>query len=371
MDGARSRSLDEVKISLRERLAAHKAPFHSVDRELAKEYIEKLTSLDGEHWGTVWGEAGRRMYEKAEALAAAGDRDGAMQAFLHAYGFYFVGRYPTPSHPKKAECYVRARESYLAAGRFFDPPVESVSLPFKGKGGEGDKVVIYVRRRAGTRQPVVIRWSGIDTWKEERHDINEAFVGRGFASITIDMPGTGESPVLASADGERMFVPVLDWIADQPELDAGKVVVIGMSFGGYWATKLAHLYSDRIAAAVNWGGPVHHNFQRDWVLKSQYSDTYLMDIAVARARIFGATTYDVFADRAAELSLLDQGLLDRPHSPMLLVNGKDDTQIPIEDTYLLLQYGDPKAVRLFPGGHMGYTPTTLPTVVDWVERTLS
>jgi hypothetical protein len=53
------------------------------------------------------------------------------------------------------------------------------------------------------------------------------------------------------------------------------------------------------------------------------------------------------------------GLLDNPHPPMLLVNGKDDKQVPIEDLFLLTQHGRPKSVRLFPGGHMGYTPQTL------------
>jgi esterase FrsA len=362
-----TRTVEQVKASLRARLADKKAPFYSVDPLLAAESIEKLTSLDGEHWGAVWSEAGQRADERARQLADKGDKAGAMQAFLHAYGLYHAGRYPVPNHPRKDECFARSRASYLAAGAYFDPPVEAVSLPFAGKPGEGTQVVIYVRRRPDVQQPVIIRWSGIDTWKEERHDINEVFIKRGFASITIDMPGTGEAPVLGSPDGERMYVPVLDWIDKQPNLDSKRVVLIGMSFGGYWATKLAHKYADRLAAVVSWGGPTHFNFQRDWVLKSQHADSYLMDITVARARSVGVTTYDEYVERVSQFSLLDQKLLDNPHPPMLLVNGKDDKQVPIEDIYLLLQRGGPKSVRLFPGGHMGYTPQTLPTIMKWIE----
>jgi len=32
-----------------------------------------------------------------------------------------------------------------------------------------------------------------------------------------------------------------------------------------------------------------------------------------------------------------------------------------------LEHGSPKTVRLFPGGHMGMTPETLPTIADWVR----
>ena len=53
---------------------------------------------------------------------------------------------------------------------------------------------------------------------------------------------------------------------------------------------------------------------------------------------------------------------------MLLVNGIDDAQTPIRDLYLLLEHGAPKEARVFPGGHMGQTPRTYPTIIDWIGR---
>ena len=70
------------------------------------------------------------------------------------------------------------------------------------------------------------------------------------------------------------------------------------------------------------------------------------------------------------LSLKDQGLLDKPCAPMLLVNGKDDLQVPIEDFFMLLECGSPKAMRLFPGGHMGESPDVFPTILRWLHREL-
>ena len=38
--------------------------------------------------------------------------------------------------------------------------------------------------------------------------------------------------------------------------------------------------------------------------------------------------------------------------------------------YLLLQHGSPKDARIFPGGHMGNTPDTRPTIVRWLCQQL-
>jgi fermentation-respiration switch protein FrsA (DUF1100 family) len=63
--------------------------------------------------------------------------------------------------------------------------------------------------------------------------------------------------------------------------------------------------------------------------------------------------------------------LDRSCIRLLIVNGKNDAHVPLEDYYLLLEHGSPKTVRLFPGGHMGMTPKTLPTIADWMSDQLN
>ena len=55
-------------------------------------------------------------------------------------------------------------------------------------------------------------------------------------------------------------------------------------------------------------------------------------------------------------------------APMLLVNGKEDKQVPVEDFYLLLEHGNPKTIRLFPGGHMGNIPFVFETVIPWLHK---
>jgi fermentation-respiration switch protein FrsA (DUF1100 family) len=68
--------------------------------------------------------------------------------------------------------------------------------------------------------------------------------------------------------------------------------------------------------------------------------------------------------------LKTQNLLERSCAPLLIVNGKEDKQVPLEDFYLLLEHGDPKTIRLFPGGHMGNIPLVFETVIPWLHKRL-
>jgi hypothetical protein len=70
----------------------------------------------------------------------------------------------------------------------------------------------------------------------------------------------------------------------------------------------------------------------------------------------GVTTLDEFLAIAPGFSLRDRGLLMQLSAPLLGVNGKHDDQAPVEDIYLLMEYGNPKEARIYPdGGHMGRT----------------
>ena len=118
------------------------------------------------------------------------------------------------------------------------------------------------------------------------------------------------------------------------------------------------------------GGGIHYFFQPEWQERSRHADSYLFDLIEARANLFGKKTFDELCQVMRALSLLDQGWLDKPCAPMLIVNGKEDKQVPLDDFYLLLEHGNPKAIRLFPGGHMGSIANIFKTVIDWLHQKL-
>lgn len=367
------RSLDEVKDWMHRTLERRVHPLGLTDPEATRAVIDGLTGLNGDSWAAAWMARGDLYRAEAEAAEARGDTDAAREAWYQAYGFYFLGRFPCPNHPAKEDSYRREIDAYHRFGARLSPAIEVIRLPFDGRAGEGDELVLYLRRPAGVeRPPVVLLWGGVDAWKEEMTILTADLVAAGFATLAMDNVGTGESPIKAGPDGERQFLPVLEWIETCGLFDAARLALVGRSFGGHWATKLAHLFPARFRAVVNWGGGVHFMFQPEWIKASRHPDSYLMELVETRSRMLGATTDAEYIDGFKRLSLLDQGLLDGPCAPLLLINGRNDTQCPIADIDLLCDHGSPKSVRLFPGrGHMGFGPGTVPAILDWLAERLA
>ena len=114
-----------------------------------------------------------------------------------------------------------------------------------------------------------MHWGEIDNWKEERHSFAESFLQEGWGCFIMDSPGSGECPVLASPDSHRVYSTALDYLSTRPEVKANRIAVVGRSFGGYWATKMAFVEHERLRAVVNWGGPIHYFFQPEWQKNSE------------------------------------------------------------------------------------------------------
>ncbi len=362
------RPLDEVRQIMLARARASRNPCDGVEYPGVERVLNSLTSLDRDAWAHAFSAAAEPHEEAARQAEASGDAQRAGEAWLRAYGYLRLARYPAANSPAKREAYARSKEAYLAAARSFEPPLERVVIPFRGRPGEGTEIIGYLRKPAGAEPlPLVLIWGGIDTFKEERR--HEMYLEAGWAALAIDMPGVGDAPLAGSEDAERMWDPVFDWVASRPDLDATRVGVHALSTGGYWATKLAHTHRDRLRAVVNHGGCVHYAFTPEWIEKAQHGE-YPFELAETLASAFGRATFEEWVGYAPRLSLLTQGILERPSAPLLCINGVDDSVFPIADHELLLRHGDPKTARFFEGGHMGHTPRTNPIILAWLKREL-
>jgi esterase FrsA len=332
--------------------------------------FQNLTSLDRDAWAVAYSAAAQPYAELAKAAEAKGDARAAKEHYFHAYALYRMARYPAANSDGKRAAYRQSQAMYLAAARYLPYAFERVEIPFKGRPGEGNKSIGYfVRPKDAGRLPLVIMWAGIDTFKEDRTEIWEPLINAKMSLLIIDMPGTGDAPLFGSEDAERLWDDVLDWCGTRPEIDPARIAIWGGSTGGYWAAKVAHTHRERLAAAVCHGGCAHYAFTPDWIEKAQHG-SYAFELAETLATAFGRKTFEDWVEFCPKLSLLKQGVLDKPSAPLLLVNGTQDTIFPIEDMYLLLEHGSPKTARFYPVGHMGYTPDTNPTIIRWLAEKL-
>ena len=376
--GSRERTLDEVKAEFMRR-AGKLNPFEDIKREDAETVMAALKSLDKDHWAEEWSKIGLAYEAKGDAAAKAGAGGKELaELYMHAFDACRVGRYPTPSSPGKLKAYKHSLRMFRKAAKHFDPPLEIIEIRFEGK-----KLVGYLQKPPGVaKPPVVMHWGGVDGWKEDRLKIAKTAMAAGLASLTIDMPGSGENPLLyGDPSAERTFLTWLDYLPARADVDGTRVAVWGGSFGAYWAARLAHTAADRIKGAVFHGGNVHYGFQPEWLVPAFTTGgaTYLFGAASlldARGRAMGVKTVEEFLAAVAPLSLKTMGLLDKKSAPLLGVNGKLDDQAPVDDIYLLMEHGSPKSARIYADGHhMGRTPgqpsdhiTT--TIVDWLKGQL-
>jgi esterase FrsA len=377
--GSRERTLDEVKAEFMRR-AGKLNPFEDIKREDAEQVMAALKSLDKDHWAEEWSKIGLGYEAKGDAAAKAGANGKELaEIYMHAFDACRVGRYPSPTSPGKLQAFQHSLRMFRKAAKYFDPPLEIIEVPFEGK-----KLVGYLQKPPGVTKPaVVMHWGGVDGWKEDRLKIAKTAMDAGLASLTIDMPGSGENPVLyGDPAAERTFFTWLDYLPTRNDVDGKRVAVWGGSFGAYWAARLAHTAADRIKGAVFHGGNVHYGFQPEWLVPAFTTGgaTYLFGAASlldARGRAMGVKTVEEFLAAVAPLSLKTMGLLDKKSAPLLGVNGKLDDQAPIADVYLLMEHGSPKSARVYPEGHhMGRTPGQHPdeiayTIVGWLKERLS
>ena len=209
--GSRERTLDEVKAEFMRR-AGKLNPFEDIKREDAETVMAALKNLDKDHWAEEWSKIGLGYEAKGDAAAKAGASGKELaEIYMHAFDACRVGRYPSPTSPGKLAAYQHSLRMFRKAAKHFDPPLEIIEMPFEGK-----KLVGYLQKPPGVaKPPVVMHWGGVDGWKEDRLKIAKTDMDAGLASLTIDMPGSGENPVLyGDPSAERTYLGVARLSAD-------------------------------------------------------------------------------------------------------------------------------------------------------------
>jgi pimeloyl-ACP methyl ester carboxylesterase len=104
------------------------------------------------------------------------------------------------------------------------------------------------------RHPTLIATNGYDSTIQEMHFAHAvAAVRRGYNCLTFDGPGQGRALIGQNlhmrSDWENVVAPVVDYALSRPEVDPGRVALVGWSFGGYLAPRAAS-GEHRLAACI-------------------------------------------------------------------------------------------------------------------------
>jgi esterase FrsA len=373
----RERTIEEIRTEAIRRAEVGQYPMIRLDPGDVKEAFEKIHTKDKDEWAAAFMGVADRYFNEAKSLEKT-DPAKADADYVRAWRLYSFGRWPFPASPGKQRSYEKALEAFLDHAKFLDPPLEVVRIPFEGK-----EIIGYLRLPKNAKGPVplVIAVNGLDSRKEDLAESFGAILSFGIGYLAVDGPGTGQNPIKVSETSDRMLSKVIDYAQSRPEIDKNRIAMHGVSWGAYWATKMSIVERTRLRGASAQSPPVDRFFQKDFLMNSLLGNReYLFDQVPALMNILeGVHTLEELGEYLPKMSLVHQGLLGKPMAPMLILAGVNDTQVPIEDEYLLLSKGDvPKDAWINPsGGHLGRQVGVWPdprifkeVIIPWLVKTL-
>jgi esterase FrsA len=277
---------------------------------------DRVTDMWGESpssWVSAWA---------AEAQAAE-----ARRAWLNASLCWGAARFPCAATPTRQHAHNRQLECYLRAVDRIPATFLRWELEVPYRSGS-TTVAVHVWRRPGVfGRSLLVLCGGVDTWKIELH--RPALVAAMLTGMTIaviDMPGTGESRIPLAPDVDEVLAAAITQTAAR--VGATRTALLGISFGGHWAAKLA--LTDRVDAAVDLGGPIGADGATVDVTGLPNGMAGIVGNAL---HLHSAPDSGDAARFSNEFSLRRQGLLDaRLPVALLAVNGTADPYIPFADT---------------------------------------
>ena len=315
------------------------APYGAVALGEIDEVCERLKSRQQEPdaWPEEWCRMASRLEKVADKAAAEGHQHTAGNYYLRAGMYYFTGErfiYPGPAKlevgRKSLQCQRAGLERRYPNMEFVEVPFENTTLPaifMKAPGVSG-------------RAPTVVVFNGMDNCKEMSILFNGLeFAARGWHTLAIDGPGQGESLRLrgmyARHDYEVTGTAAYDYVSKRPDVDPKKMVVMGYSFGGYYAGRVA-AFEKRYAAGVAFGA-LHWDlaaWQSEIKRRLEVDPKNTAQSAFHFRWIMGhIDDADAAIEKAKKFSMA--GVAEQITCPFLIVHGDADKVVPVASAYKL------------------------------------
>jgi dipeptidyl aminopeptidase/acylaminoacyl peptidase len=314
------------------------APYGAVAMAEIDEVCERLRPRQGEPgaWAEEWSAMARRLEAIGDTATAEGRDMSAGNAYLRAGMYYFTAERFIPPGDAKRTMGKKSLELQHAGLRRRYPTMEFVEVPC-----EGTTLPALFLKAPGVsgRAPTVVVFDGMDNCKEMSVLFNGLeFAARGWHTLAIDGPGQGESLRLrdlsARHDYEVPGTAAYDYVAARPDVDPRRVVVMGYSFGGYYAARVA-AFEKRYAAGVAFAA-LHWDlaaWQRE-IKRKQEGDPKTTAQSTFHFRwIMGCDDMDAAIEKATKFSLVD--VAPKITSPFLIVHAEEDRVVPVASAHTL------------------------------------
>jgi alpha-beta hydrolase superfamily lysophospholipase len=376
------------------------APYRGVDVAEMLDVADRIVAGDFESWHDEFLALAQQV--EAEGLGAHDaspitvcDRAFRAASYYRAADFFLHG---TPSDPRIASTWTSATAQFNQAIARLTPAGERLTIQ-----ADGFTIPAIFYRAATDRlpRPTILMFNGFDGSQEEMlHISGFAALERGFNVVTFEGPGqptvVREQGLGFRHDWEQVVSPVVDHCERLPEIDAGGLVLLGLSFGGYLAPRAA-AFEPRIRAVAAIDGLYDgHEAVRGLLndeLKTLF-DRHEVDGFNAAMRgamrhdgalrwyveqgvwSFRVTTPYEFFDRSRAYTL--EGVAQRITCPVLVCQAAGEHFNPGQAEKLAAALGDRATVRSFTAAesaayhsHIGAFVLMNGVVLDWIAKVLT
>ena len=312
-------------------------------------------------WAPNWKAVGDMHRELAEGASALGHVVSATEAFQRAAWAYHLGKFLWFEDPElHLEMSALVLATYARALPHLDPPGERLEIPF-----EGTTIPANLRRPRGVAgPPVVLLVPGLDSVKEELFMMEQDFLRRGMATLTVDGPGQGESaprfPI--RADWSSVVGPIIDALAARPDVDTGRVGLMGISMGGIYGP-LAAAKEKRIRALVALAGP--YDLSECWPALNELTRA---------GYVFYTKSKDEAEAFEKSKTLALHGVLAQVDQPLLVIHGARDRLFPPEQAERIAREAPDATLLMYPDGNHVCNNIAYkyrPAMADWMSGRLS
>ncbi|MBN2687307.1 MAG: alpha/beta hydrolase, partial [Deltaproteobacteria bacterium] len=218
----------------------------------------RITEGDDESWYTEWVKTARRLEQAADTFLKAGHTISAREAYFRASNYYRTAEFflhTNPRDPRIMETWGKSRSCFIKAARLSNPAITPVEIPFEGTTLPG---YLCLADNKGIKKPLIIIHSGFDGTGEELYfEIAWFAIRRGYNCLLFEGPGQGrvirKQKIHFRPNWETVVTPVVDFALTLPVVDPERIVLMGISMGGYLAPRAA-AFEKRIAVCIPNGG---------------------------------------------------------------------------------------------------------------------
>jgi pimeloyl-ACP methyl ester carboxylesterase len=230
------------------------APYGGADVGECLAAAARVQGTDLTSWHDAWVSAAATVLALAEGELAAERTETARLAFWRSSSYFRtagVMLMGTPPDPRLVAASIRQTDAFRRGAALLALPPEVLQIPYEGTTLPG-----YFFRAGDGQRPraTVILTGGYDGTAEELYFLNgAAALARGYNVLAFDGPGQGaallQQLLVLRPDWENVVTPAVDYLLSRPDVDAGKIALIGLSLGGYLAPRAASA-EHRLAACI-------------------------------------------------------------------------------------------------------------------------